>query len=107
MSAINLNPGNFEQIVRNSDKPVLIDFWAPWCGPCRLQSPVIEELADEMAGSSVIAKLNVDECPELAAEFSVMNIPTLLCIKGGKILDRKVGVTPKPVLLELLNSVKA
>jgi thioredoxin 1 len=107
MSAINLNSNNFEQVVQNSDKPVLIDFWAVWCGPCRMQSPVIEELADELEGSAVIAKLNVDENPELAAQFSVMSIPTLIFIKDGKIVGRKTGVTPKATLLSMLDSVKA
>jgi len=107
MSAINLNSNNFEQVVQNSDKPVLIDFWAVWCGPCRMQSPVIEELADELEGSAVIAKLNVDENPELAAQFSVMSIPTLIFIKDGKIVGRKTGVTPKTTLLSMLDSVKA
>lgn len=107
MSAINLNSNNFEQVVQNSDKPVLIDFWAVWCGPCRMQSPVIEELADELEGSAVIAKLNVDENPELAAQFSVMSIPTLIFIKDGKIVGRKTGVTPKATLISMLDSVKA
>lgn len=107
MSAINLNHNNFEEVVLNTDKPVLIDFWATWCGPCRMQSPVIEELSDELEGSAVIAKLNVDENPELAAQFSVMSIPTLVFIKDGKIVGRKTGVTPKATLLSMLNSVNA
>lgn len=106
MSAINLNNNNFEQVVLNSDKPVLIDFRATWCGPCRMQSPVIEELADELEGSAVITKLNVDDNPELAAQFSVMSIPTLIFIKDGKIVGRKTGVTPKTTLLSMLDSVK-
>jgi thioredoxin 1 len=89
MSAIDLNRNNFEEVVLNSDKTVLIDFWASWCGPCRMQAPIIEELADELEGSAVIAKLNVDENPELAAQFSVMSIPTLIFIKDGKIVGRK------------------
>ena len=105
MSAINLNRNNFEEIVLNSDKPVLIDFWATWCGPCRMQSPIIEELSNELEGSAVLAKLNVDESPELAAQFSVMSIPTLVFMKDGKIVDRKTGVTPKATLLSMLNSV--
>lgn len=107
MSAINLNRNNFEEVVLNADKPVLIDFWATWCGPCRMQSPVIEELSDELEGSAVIAKLNVDENPELAAQFSVMSIPTLVIIKDGKIIGRRTGVTPKATLLSILNSVNA
>lgn len=107
MSAINLNRNNFEEVVLNADKPVLIDFWATWCGPCRMQSPAIEELSDELEGSAVIAKLNVDENPELAAQFSVMSIPTLVIIKDGKIIGRRTGVTPKATLLSMLNSVNA
>jgi len=107
MSAINVNSNNFEEVVLNADKPVLIDFWAVWCGPCRMQSPIIEELADELESSVVIAKLNVDENPELAAQFSVMSIPTLVFMKDGKVVDRKTGVTPKAALLSMLDSVKA
>lgn len=107
MSAINLNRNNFEEVVLNADKPVLIDFWASWCGPCRMQSPVIEKLSVELDGSAVIAKLNVDENPELAAQFSVMSIPTLVFIKDGKIVGRRTGVTPKATLLSMLNSVNA
>ncbi len=107
MSAINLNNKNFEEVVLNSDKTVLIDFWATWCGPCKMQSPIIEELSNELEGRAVIAKLNVDDNPELAAQFSVMSIPTLIFIKDGKIVDRKTGVTPKATLLSMLNSVKS
>lgn len=106
MSAIELNGHNFEEVVMNSDKPVLIDFWASWCGPCRMQAPVIDELSRELEGSAVIAKLNVDDNPEIAARFSVMSIPTLILIKDKKIAGRRTGVTPKAVLLSMLNSVK-
>jgi thioredoxin 1 len=107
MPALNLNSNNFEEIVLHNDKPVVIDFWAAWCGPCRMQSPVIEELADELAGSAVVTKLNVDENPQLAAQFSVMSIPTLILIKDGKIVGHRTGVTPKETLLAMLDSVKA
>lgn len=106
MSAIQLNNSNFEQVVLNSDKPVLIDFWATWCGPCRMQAPVIEELAEELEGSAVIAKLDVDENPELAAQFSVMSIPTLVILKDGKIVGRRTGVTPKETLISMLDAVR-
>jgi thioredoxin 1 len=104
MSVININQNNFKEIV-NSDKPVLIDFWAPWCGPCRMQAPIIEDVAEEMGEEAVIAKLNVDENPELSSKFSVMSIPTLVIIKNGKVVDQKVGVTPKATLINLLNTV--
>ncbi|HEX3025837.1 MAG TPA: thioredoxin [Clostridia bacterium] len=107
MPVINLTRNNFEEIVMNSDKPVLIDFWAGWCGPCRMQSPIIEELAGELGDSAVIAKINVDESPELAARFSVMSIPTLVFLKDGEIVSRKIGVTSKPALLSILGSVRA
>ena len=107
MSATIINNNNFEEVVLNADKPVLIDFWAVWCGPCRMQSPIIEELADELEGSAVIAKLNVDDNPAIAARFSVMSIPTLIFMKDGKIVGRRTGVTPKETLLSVLDSVKA
>lgn len=105
MAAINVNSKNFEEVVLNSGKPVLIDFWAAWCGPCRMQSPVIEELDSELEGLAVIAKVNVDDNPELASQFSVMSIPTLVIFKDGKFVDRKTGVTPKAALISMLNAV--
>jgi thioredoxin 1 len=107
MSAINLKKNNFEEIVLNADKPVLIDFWAAWRGPCRMQTPVIEELADELKGTAVVAKINVDENPELARQFSVMSIPTLVFIKDGKVVWRETGVKEKAALLSALDSVRA
>jgi thioredoxin 1 len=106
MSATTLNEKNFKQVVIDSQNPVLIDFWAEWCGPCRRQSPIIEELAGELEGSVTIAKLNVDENPELAAQFSVMSIPTLVIMKDGKIVERRTGVTLKDELLNMINSAK-
>ena len=106
MAAIKLNSENFEKTVLSSDKPVLIDFWATWCGPCRMQAPIIEELSNELAGTAFITKLDVDENPELAAQFSVMSIPTLVLINNGKVMDKKVGVTSKDVLLSMLNAVR-
>lgn len=91
----------------NSDKPVLIDFWASWCGPCRMQAPVIDELAEELQGKALVAKLNIDENPELAAKFSVMSIPTLVFMKDGKVAWRSSGVKQKSALLSALDSVKS
>lgn len=105
MSAIHITRNNFKDVVMQSGKPVLIDFWATWCGPCRMQSPIIDELAREMGDTAVVAKLNVDDNPDLASQFSVMSIPTLVVVKNGKVVARKVGVTPKANLISLLTSV--
>lgn len=102
MEAVKLNNANFENEVLKSDKPVLIDFWAPWCGPCRMVSPVIDELAGEIDGAK-ICKVNVDEENELAKTFGVMSIPTLVVIKDGKEVTRAVGVRPKEEIIKMLN----
>ncbi len=104
MSAIHITRNNFKDVMQ-SNKPVLIDFWATWCGPCRMQGPIIDELANEMGDTAVVAKLNVDDNPDLASQFSVMSIPTLVVVKNGKVVARKVGVTPKANLISLLTSV--
>ena len=101
MSAININKNNFQTEVMQSDKPVLLDFWAPWCAPCRMVVPIIEEIADERSDIKV-GKINVDEQQELAAQFSVMSIPTLVVIKDGKTVNRATGAMPKNAILELL-----
>lgn len=102
MEAVKLNNTNFENEVLKSDKPVLIDFWAPWCGPCRMVSPVIDEIAGEIDGAK-ICKVNVDEENELAKTFGVMSIPTLVVIKDGKEVTRAVGVRPKEEIIKMLN----
>ena len=101
MSATALNKNNFDEFVLNSDKPVLLDFWASWCGPCRMVSPLIEEIADERTDIRV-GMVNVDENPELASRFGVMSIPTLVVVKNGQITNRSVGARPKAQILELL-----
>ncbi len=101
MSVINITKNNFSEEVLNSDKPVLLDFWASWCGPCRMVSPIIDEIANERADIKV-GKINVDEQPELAAKFSVMSIPTLVVIKDGKIVNQAMGARPKAQILDMI-----
>lgn len=101
MSVINITKNNFNNEVLNSDKPVLLDFWASWCGPCRMVSPIIDEIANERADIKV-GKINVDEQPELAAKFSVMSIPTLVVIKDGKIVNQAMGARPKAQILDMI-----
>lgn len=99
--------GNFDQEVLKSTTPVLVDMWAAWCGPCRILAPVVEELAGSFQGKVKVGKLNVDDHPQVAAEYRVMNIPTLLLFKGGREVDRIVGVQPKQELVRRLDSVIA
>ena len=101
MSAINITKNNFQSEVLNSEKPVLLDFWASWCGPCRRVSPIVDEIADER-GDLKVGKINVDEQPELASQFHIMSIPTLIVIKNGEITNRSVGVSPKQQILSML-----
>ena len=97
---------NFEQEVLNSQKPVLVDFWAPWCGPCQMMGPIIEELAEELEGQVVVGKLNVDENPQMAQKYGIMGIPTLLVFKNGQVVEQFVGVQPKEVLKQALLSLQ-
>ena len=101
MSAININKNNLRNEVLDSEKPVLLDFWAPWCGPCRMVSPIVDEIAAER-GDIKVGKVNVDEERELAGQFGVMSIPTLVVIKGGKVVNQMVGARPKSQILGML-----
>ena len=102
MAELTLTKNNFEAEVMQSRLPVLIDFWASWCGPCRMLAPVIEQIAEETAGSVKVGKVNVDEEPELVAAFQVASIPTLVVIRDGKITQTAVGVQPKDRILDML-----
>ena len=101
MSAININKNNFQSEVLNSEKKVLLDFWAPWCGPCRMVVPIVEEIADERPDIKV-GKINVDEEVELASRFGIMSIPTLVVMENGKIVNQAMGARPKDAILAML-----
>jgi len=102
--ALEITDANFEELVLKSDKPVLVDFWAEWCGPCRMVGPVVEELAKEYEGKAVVGKVNVDHNSEISAKFGIRNIPTLLVFKNGEIVDKQVGAVPKSVLAGKLDN---
>ena len=101
MSAINISKNNFQSEVLNSDKKVLLDFWAPWCGPCRMVVPIVEEISDERPDIKV-GKVNVDEEAELASQFGIMSIPTLVVIENGEIVNQATGALPKEDILDML-----
>ena len=102
--ALEFTDSNFDELVLKSDKPVLVDLWAEWCGPCRMVGPIVEELAAEYEGKAVIGKLNVDTNPNISVKFGVRSIPTLLFFKGGQVVDKQVGLAPKTVLEEKLKA---
>lgn len=104
-STIEINDGNFEAEVINSNQPVLVDFWAEWCGPCKMLAPVLDEIASEQAGRVRVAKVNVDTNPTLAARFGIQSIPTLLYFAGGEVRDKTVGVTGKRSIISKLEKL--
>ena len=104
--AIEITDSNFNEIV-NTDKPVLVDFWAEWCGPCKMIGPVVEELAGDYEGKAVVGKLDVDSNPEISAKFGIRSIPTLLVFKNGQVVDKQVGAVSKNVLAQKLDAQMA
>jgi len=101
---LHVSDESFESEVLESELPVLVDFWAPWCGPCRMLGPIVEELAGEYDGKVVFAKMNTDECPATPSQFGIMSIPSILLFKGGKLVDRTVGMRPKKALQEWIDA---
>lgn len=100
--ALEFTDSNFEELVLKSDKPVMVDFWAEWCGPCRMVGPVVEELGKEYDGKAVVGKLNVDTNPGISMKYGIRSIPTILFFKNGEVVDRSVGAVPKGQLLQKL-----
>lgn len=102
---VEVTDANFEKVVLNSDKPVLVDFWAEWCGPCRMVAPIVSELAEEYKDKAVMAKMDVDSNPDTSVKFGIRNIPTILFFKGGEVVDKQVGAVPKASLASKLDAI--
>ena len=102
--ALEITDSNFEEVVIKSEKPVLVDFWATWCGPCRMVGPIVDELAEEYMDKAVVGKMNVDDNSEVPSQFGIRNIPALLIFKNGEIVDKVIGAVPKNVLSEKLDA---
>jgi thioredoxin 1 len=103
--AVEITDSNFSDVVMSSDKPVVVDFWAAWCGPCRMVGPLIEEMHGEYSGKAVIGKVDVDQNPGVSAQFGVRSIPTILFIKNGQVVDKVVGAVPKGTLTQKLDAI--
>ena len=103
--ALEITDSNFEETVLKSDKPVMVDFWAAWCGPCRMVGPIIDEISDEYEGRAIVGKVDIDSNQKYAAQFGVRNIPTVLIFKNGELIDRKVGVSPKNAYTDAIDSL--
>jgi thioredoxin 1 len=102
---VHVTDNEFEKVVLKSNQPVLVDFWAPWCGPCRMVAPILDKIAKEQAGKMVVAKVNTDENQEWAMKYGVQGIPTMLFVSGGKVLHKQVGALPEPILRQVLDKV--
>uniref|UniRef100_UPI00321776C7 thioredoxin n=1 Tax=uncultured Draconibacterium sp. TaxID=1573823 RepID=UPI00321776C7 len=103
--ALEITDANFEELVMNSDKPVMLDFWAVWCGPCRMIAPIVEEMSAEYDGKAVIGKVDVDNNQEVAMKYGIRNIPTVLFVKGGEVVDKQVGAAPKATFTAKLDAL--
>jgi thioredoxin 1 len=103
--AVEITDANYAEITKDPNIPVMIDFWAEWCGPCRMVTPIVEEMADDYKGKAIIGKVNVDENQEISAKFGIRNIPTIIFLKGGQVVDKSVGAVPKNVLTDKLDGL--